>query len=65
MSFTANEVEKIENEWEIENGIVCEYSDDDFVVEEDSETKGEAEHHGNELENEVGEVEAEEDGIEW
>ena len=65
MSFTANEEEKIENEWEIENGIVCEYSDDDFVVEEDSETEGEAEHHGNELENEVGEVEAEEDGIEW
>ena len=58
-------VEMIENEWEIGNEIVCEYSDDDFGVEEDSETEGEAEDHGNELEDEVGEVEAEEDGIEW
>ena len=58
-------MDKIENEWEIGNEIVCEYSDDNFVVEEDSETEGEAEDHENELENEVGEVEAEEDGIEW
>ena len=39
-------VQMVENEWDIGNEVICEYSDDDFGVgedSEDSENEGECE----------------------
>ena len=38
MNYRAEDiVEMIENEWEIGGEVICEYSDDDFDVEEEEE----------------------------